>query len=106
MPDNGTEAREPDGEEPAEESSAGEAHESGPEATLEALRSPEKYRLSEAELDARDERSTGPRKEQGPLRDDERSGEAAVREEAAEEVEETMPPELESEIEQDESTTE
>lgn len=106
MPDNETEGREPDGGEAAEEASAGEAHESGPEATLEAMRSPEKYRLSEAELDARDERSTGPRKEQGPLREDEQSGEASVREEPAEEVEETTPPELESETEQDESTTE
>jgi hypothetical protein len=90
------EPREPDGVETVEQATAGEAEESGPEATLEALRSPEKYRLSEEELDERDDRFTGPRKEQGPLREEPEERESLADEEG-EETEETPPPEPQDE---------
>ena len=85
--------REPDGQEPAAESSAGDPRASGPEATREAMASAEAYRLSEQELDERDAGFTGPRKAQGPSLE-EGEGPARAEAEAAEEVEETPPPEV------------
>jgi hypothetical protein len=87
--------REPDGQEPAEETSAGDPRESGPEATREAIASDEPYRLSEEELNERDQWFTGPRKAQGPPLEGEEGTDAALAEaDAAEEVEETPPPEV------------
>jgi hypothetical protein len=84
--------REPDGQEPAEETSAGDPRESGPEATREAIASDEPYRLSEEELNERDRGFTGPRKAQGPPL--EGADTALAEADAAEEVEETPPPEV------------
>jgi len=87
--------REPDGQEPAAEASAGDPRASGPEATREAMASGEAFRLSEDELDERDQGFTGPRKAQGPPLE-EREGNNAARAEAgaADEVDETPPPEV------------
>jgi hypothetical protein len=87
--------REPDGQEAAEETSAGDPRASGSEATREAMASDEPYRLSEEELDERDRGFTGPRKAQGPALEGEEGSNAALAEaDAAEEVDETPPPEV------------
>jgi len=97
MADARPEIREPDGQEPAQEASAGDARQSGPAATREAIASPEPYRLSEEELDERDRRFTGPRKPQGPPLEDGQGRGAAAAETPAAEVAETPPPEVTSE---------
>lgn len=86
--------REPDGQEAAAEAAAGDPRESGPEATREAMASPEPYRLSEEELNEREQGFTGPRKAQGPPLEGEEAEEALAEAEGAEEVEETSPPEV------------
>jgi hypothetical protein len=86
--------REPDGQEPAAEASAGDPRESGPEATREAMASAEPYRLSEEELNERDQQFTGPRKAQGPPLEGEEADEALAEAEVTEEVDETPPPEV------------
>lgn len=90
--------RPPDGEERAEEAEAGVAAESGPAATREALESDAPFRLSEEELNRREDRFTGPRKEQGPPLGSAENGDdtaAAAQIDEVDEVEETPPPELE-----------
>jgi hypothetical protein len=91
--DAGPEIREPDGQEPAEEASAGDPRASGPAATREALASEEPFRLSEEELEERERGFTRPRKPQGPPLEGEGEPGAAAEEPGEEEVEETPPPE-------------
>lgn len=85
--------RRPDGEEPVQQAQAGQARESGPEATLEALESPASFRLGIGELDERDERFSRPRKEQGPPLAEPDEAEPAPFAEGADETPETPVPE-------------
>jgi hypothetical protein len=86
--------REPDGEETAAEASAGDPRESGPEATREAMASADPYRLSEDELNEREQQFTGPRKAQGPPLEGEDADEPLAEADVTEEVDETPPPEV------------
>jgi hypothetical protein len=88
------EIREPDGQEAAAEAAAGDPRETGPEATREAMASAEPYRLSEEDLNDRDQQFTGPRKAQGPPLEGEEADGALAEADVAEEVDETPPPEV------------
>jgi hypothetical protein len=88
------EIREPDGQEVGAEAAAGDPRESGPEATREAIASDEPYRLTEEELNERDDRFTGPRKAQGPPLEGEEADGPLAEADAAETVDETPPPEV------------
>jgi hypothetical protein len=88
-----SEVRPPDGREEAQEASAGEPRESGPQATREAMASSEPFRLTEEELNERDELFTRPRKEQGPPLAGSDADAISPAEESVESVEETPVPE-------------
>ncbi len=88
MTEPGIGIRQPDGQEESYTSSADTPRESGPEATREALASPEPFRLSESELDERDAMFSGPRKEQGPAMTEPDSRDEPL----GEEIEETPVP--------------
>ena len=93
MTESANEGAPPLAEEDAREADAGSPRESGPDATRDAMASPDPFRLTEEQLDERDERFTGPRKEQGPPLAGPDAGALAPADEAADDVEETPVPE-------------
>jgi len=66
MNNSDSEVQQPNGQETAQQASAGESRKSGSTATREAMASPEAFRLSEEALEERDKGFTRPRKPQGP----------------------------------------
>jgi hypothetical protein len=88
----GPEGREPDEVDEVHDATAGEPAVSGTDATRDSMQSPEKFRLSEDELNERDERFSGPRKEQGPPLTEPDDTDAGAMDEAADSVPETDPP--------------
>jgi hypothetical protein len=73
---------------------AGSPSESGVEATMEAMMSPEKYRLSMEQVQERDDQFSSERKSQGPFVDDSEAASTPAQETQADETDETPIPEV------------
>ena len=73
---------------------AGSPSESGVEATIASMMSPEKYRLSMEQVQERDDQFSTERKSQGPFDDDSEAASAPAQETQAEETDETPVPEV------------